>query len=53
LKSQVLFSVGGSIYSVSKFLEIIRVELDLAPKREFVPHDLLYKCEKLQELWRS
>jgi hypothetical protein len=39
----------GPIYSVSKFSEFIGVELDLAPKREFVPHNLFYKCAKLQE----
>jgi hypothetical protein len=28
----------------------MRVELDLAPKREFVPHDLFYKCTNLKKL---
>jgi hypothetical protein len=37
------------MYSVSKFSEFIRVELDLAAKGEFVPHDMFYKCAKLQE----
>jgi hypothetical protein len=44
---------GGPIYSINKFSEFIGVELGLAPKREFVPHELFYKCAKLQELWRS
>jgi hypothetical protein len=43
----------GLIYSVSKFLEFIGVELDLTLKREFVPHDMFYNCEKLKKLWRS
>jgi hypothetical protein len=39
--------------SVSNYLEFIRVELDLTPKREFLPHDLFYKCTNLQKLLRS
>jgi hypothetical protein len=38
------------MYVVSKISEFIVVELDLAPRREFVPHDLLYKCAKLQKI---
>jgi hypothetical protein len=48
-----IFSDLRPIYSVSKFSEFIGVELDLAPKREFVSHDLFYKCAQLQELWSS
>jgi hypothetical protein len=33
-----------------QFLEIIRVELDLAPKREFVLHDLFYRCANLKKI---
>jgi hypothetical protein len=39
--------------SVSKFCEIIGLELDIAPKRGFVFHDLFYKSANLKELWRS
>jgi hypothetical protein len=35
---------------VSNFLEFIEVKLDLAPKREFVPHELLYKCPNIQKI---
>jgi hypothetical protein len=28
------------------------VESGLAPKRKFIPDDLLYKCATLQKLWR-
>jgi hypothetical protein len=28
------------------------VELDLAPKREYVSHDLFYKFENIKKLWR-
>jgi hypothetical protein len=31
----------------------MRVELDLAPKREFVPHDMFHKCANLQNLLMS
>jgi hypothetical protein len=37
------------MYSVNKFSEFIRVEIDLAPKGEFVPDNLFYKCAELQE----
>jgi hypothetical protein len=51
LKSQILL-VWTDILN-QQFSEFIGVELDLAPKREFVPHDLFYKCANLQKLWRS
>jgi predicted component of type VI protein secretion system len=38
------------MYVVSKISEFIVVELDLAPRREFAPHDLFYKCAKLQKI---
>jgi hypothetical protein len=41
----------GPITSINKFLEIMGVELDLAPKREYVSHDLFYRCANIQKLW--
>jgi hypothetical protein len=52
LKSQVMFSVDRLPQSVN-FGKLLESNLDLAPKRGFVPHDLLYKCANLQKLERS
>jgi hypothetical protein len=40
---------GVSVYLSHRFWEIIGVKLDLAPKIEFVPHELFYKCENLKK----
>jgi hypothetical protein len=49
LKSQVMFSVDR-LPQLANFEKLLESNLDLAPKRGFVPHDLLYKCANLQKL---
>jgi hypothetical protein len=41
----------GSLSSVWIFSELIGADLDHTSKIESVPHNLFYKCVKLQKFW--
>jgi hypothetical protein len=41
----------GPLISVLNFTELIGVDLDQTSKIESVPHNLFYKCVKLQKFW--